>query len=463
MSRAAKLGKTTINGITYWTTKAAGKRVYFGNVKDVARKDAEQAFIEHRKKTLAGVKELPEISVLKLCNSYLLWSIDQFSDQNCKMKKSCLSQWCRHVIGSGAPRYAKLSGVGESVGGMAAKRIAAEHVDDFLSAVRKQHRLIGISGPQLARLKALVSVRPAENKVDLNSSIKARLLELAGLGDHLINRIFAARPLASVNDLDALFRDSGQPVGPTMVAACQTQIKAAWRWGVEVSKKLPADCRPFIGARKIKVPQPLKLESDLPTTTEVSQLLAAADRVLPGFANLLRCYYAIGPRTGELGQIRVCDVELRKRQITLGKHKREKTLAEPKARTLTLNADALAIIGGLCEDKRPEETAFNQPNGKPWTTRQLDKYFALAREAANVRDTITIYSFRHLWITDLLEAGTGIALIADMAGTSIRQIERTYGHVRVDNRHHATARRLARACENTSSPAHPLRESTRAA
>jgi hypothetical protein len=47
-----------------------------------------------------------------------------------------------------------------------------------------------------------------------------------------------------------------------------------------------------------------------------------------------------------------------------------------------------------------------------------------------VRPTITINSFRHLWIGEMLMAGVDVLLVTRTAGTSVAMIERVYGHFR---------------------------------
>jgi site-specific recombinase XerD len=59
---------------------------------------------------------------------------------------------------------------------------------------------------------------------------------------------------------------------------------------------------------------------------------------------------------------------------------------------------------------------------------RLDERFVKVRTRAGVGDDITIYSFRHLWISEMLMAGADVATVAKMAGTSIAMIEKVYGH-----------------------------------
>ena len=59
---------------------------------------------------------------------------------------------------------------------------------------------------------------------------------------------------------------------------------------------------------------------------------------------------------------------------------------------------------------------------------------------AGVRPAITIYSFRHLWISEMLMAGVDVLLVARMAGTSVAMVERVYGHFRNQSYQDAQAR-----------------------
>jgi integrase len=87
----------------------------------------------------------------------------------------------------------------------------------------------------------------------------------------------------------------------------------------------------------------------------------------------------------------------------------------------------------LCEGRRSDEPIFTDPKGRPWDRHRLDLRFKQVRERAEVRADITIYSFRHLWISEALMAGIDPATVAKMAGTSIAMIEKVYGHYRNDH------------------------------
>jgi integrase len=146
---------------------------------------------------------------------------------------------------------------------------------------------------------------------------------------------------------------------------------------------------------------------------------------------LLQCFHATGARTSELLAARAADFQPITHQLVLGKHKRSKTLTEPAARRIALNAEVLGIVRRRCKGRPTDAAIFTQPrNGRPWDRHSAAERFCAVRERAGVRSTITIYSFRHLWISEMLMANVDVLLVARMAGTSVAMIEQVYGHFR---------------------------------
>jgi integrase len=158
---------------------------------------------------------------------------------------------------------------------------------------------------------------------------------------------------------------------------------------------------------------------------------ARADNPYKGFRDLLTVYHQTGARTSELAVARVG--EFVKGQIVLGKHKRSKTMKEHVTRRITLSGEALAIVTKLCEGRGTEEPIFTDPQGRAWDRLSLCVRFQQVRKRAKIRKDITIYSFRHGWISDALMAGIDVATVSKMAGTSISMIEKVYGHYRNDH------------------------------
>jgi integrase len=143
---------------------------------------------------------------------------------------------------------------------------------------------------------------------------------------------------------------------------------------------------------------------------------------------------------------RVSDVLFATQQVVLGKHKRSKTQRTPTLRTITLGKDAFAIFRRLCEGKGPDDHVFINSDGRPYHRNtvfdRLNRVKQVAEEQkiGKVRDGVTIYSFRDLWISEALMAGNDLATVARMAGTSVAMVERVYGHFRNQHLQDAQAR-----------------------
>jgi integrase len=236
-------------------------------------------------------------------------------------------------------------------------------------------------------------------------------------------------------------------------------IVAAFHWGAGVARlKNPSPClpsgfRPFANLERYKVPANPLHEDELPTRDEVEAIMKWADTDIAnvfengryrsrrpkerrtgddnpycGFKDLLTVFYSTGARTAELARCNVKDFVPGARQLVLAKHKRSSTLKEATSRRITLNDQAFNIVKALCKGKASIDPIFTDPHGNRWTSSSIDIRFKRVRKLAGVRDEITPYAFRHLYVSEALMSGIDIATISKMVGTSIKMIETTYGH-----------------------------------
>ena len=231
------------------------------------------------------------------------------------------------------------------------------------------------------------------------------------------------------SDLEA-FRDGlkADRHAPDYVKKHEISVGAMFNWGVKHGL-LPPGFRPFATFEPTRVPLRPLLESDLPTGAELQSLLTHAD---PELRDILTVYHATGARTHELIEARAGDFQRNARTLVLGRHKRSKTLRDPVPRTIHLNEESFAILARRSEGRQADAVLFPRPSdGGRHTSNSIDERFQNLRNRTGVRAQITIYSFRHLWISEALMAGLDVLLVARMAGTSIKMLETTYGHFRV--------------------------------
>ncbi len=214
---------------------------------------------------------------------------------------------------------------------------------------------------------------------------------------------------------------------------------------------LPPTVRPFEGVEAVRLTPKALTEAKLPTDEEVQRLFVSADAdPSKQMGDLIRLYHATGARTGELIAMRAGDFQPNNRQVILAKHKRSHTLRQPVPRTITLNATACEILARRTEPLMPDAFVFTRPRDhQPFTNLNIAMRFQTIRRRAKVRESLSVYSLRHLWISEALMAGLDLLLVARMAGTGVKMIESTYGHFRSQSYHDAQARldaaRAARA------------------
>jgi site-specific recombinase XerD len=429
MPQHPKLRKKNVGNATYWYTEAGGP-TYFGNVEDVPYTEAKKLFAAHTQSLLDEKKDSKEkgFTAGDLIEVFLAW-----------IKKH------------------------RSHSSYTSKRIYCSRFGDFKIGNNK------------------IAVYPADK-------IKA-------------------------SDLEAfLGQMEEEDFNPQTRLHAETAIRHCWNWGTKhpsPTPYLPASYRPFASVERTHVPRKALTEADLITPSEIESLFTCGEYDLDqfrrhglvrtierkgienlrrsgDFTQLLKCYYHTGARTDELASCEVGDFLPRTSQIILGRHKRSRTQRQPTIRHITLNADALAIFDEHTKGKQKTDKLFLNQDGRPWTVRNLAKHFdrvkdlASALKGANekkemekrgeiqeaegetkpaIREEITMYDFRHLWISEALMAGNDIVTVARMAGTSIAMIERVYGHFSNQHLHEAQkkldeSRAKARISQASASDAH---------
>ena len=388
MARHPKLRKKKVGKSVYWFTKTGGD-TYFGKVGEVPFPEARRLFNQHVGSVVDAQDDRKgrELTAGDLMDQFLDWIEKHRSDRTYSTRKTHCN------------RFGKFKVKGVKIGDLPARKVRASDLEAWVGQLEAKGH-----APQTRR-------------------------------------------------------------------HAQTSIKHCWNWATKHCPEgsntpyLPPTFRPFASVERVHVPPKALTEDDLITDAEIKALFSAAEldldmfhRFAPKtprtpeqnpyrpFGDMLRCYHATGARTNELAQCRVGDVLFETKQVVLGKHKRSKKERTPSLRTITLNDEALAIFKRYCEGKDKTDCVFVNSDGKPCKRKSLAERFNRVKEVAaeedigKIRDEITIYAFRHLWISESLMAGNDIATVAKMAGTSIAMIERVYGHFRNQHLHDAQSR-----------------------
>jgi integrase len=139
--------------------------------------------------------------------------------------------------------------------------------------------------------------------------------------------------------------------------------------------------------------------------------------------DLIEAVILTGARAGELVNATRAQFDHRSHSMIL----RGKT----GERTVPLTPAASALFARLAKNKLPGAYLFTRDDGKPWAHSDWDE---LVRDAANKAELphgTCLYVLRHSHISEALMAGMSTLEIAKLCGTSIRMIDRTYGHLQV--------------------------------
>jgi integrase len=375
MPRQPKLRKKKTATTTYWFTKAGGD-TYFGNVEIVSFKEARSLFNDHIKSLSENQEDSKRkgLTASDLVELFLVWIEKNRSKDTYESRRTHCNRFINFRVGTQKNRIADFP----------ANKVKSADLEAWLESLKED-----------------------------------------GLGEQTRRH-------------------------------AETSIKHCWNWATKHPSPTPYLSplyRPFACVERTYVPPKVLTEDDLITDEEIEALFAAAlidldqfHRFGPktprtknpysGFADLLRCYYHTGARTGELAVCEVGDVLFQTGQVILGKHKRSKTQRTPTIRHITLNAEAMAIFKTHCKGKDKTEKVFLNSDLRPWSGSLLPKRFERVKDVAGtlkigtLRDGITIYNFRDLWISEMLMAGNEVSTVARMAGTSISMIEHVYGHFR---------------------------------
>jgi site-specific recombinase XerD len=151
---------------------------------------------------------------------------------------------------------------------------------------------------------------------------------------------------------------------------------------------------------------------------ETRRLLAVASSLKVRV--LLSVAYGCGLRAGEVVRLKVKHIDRAQNIIRVEQSKGRKD------RNVMLSPDTLDLLRQWWKTRRrgfdsttpvAERWLFpGQRPGKPMTTRQLNRLFHEAADAAGIRKGVTLHALRHSFATHLLERGTDIRIIQALLG-----------------------------------------------
>ena len=175
--------------------------------------------------------------------------------------------------------------------------------------------------------------------------------------------------------------------------------------------------RPDLAAEIYHLREPQKIPLVM-SQDETKRLLAVASSLKARV--LLSLGYGCGLRAGEVVRLKVRHIDSAQKIIRVEQSKSRKD------RNVMLSPETLDLLRQWWQ-ARPSRSDAGTPlqerwlfpgnrPGKPMTTRQLNRLFHEAADAAGIRKGVTLHALRHSFATHLLERGTDIRIIQALLG-----------------------------------------------
>jgi len=171
----------------------------------------------------------------------------------------------------------------------------------------------------------------------------------------------------------------------------------------------------------LKLPKlPKRLPSVVLTKREIKKLLSSPDTTKPSGMRdraVLEILYSTGIRKRELGNLKLYDVDLTNRQVTVreGKGKKDRILPLTKKAAEVVDVYVREHREALVNGKDPGHAILNDRGrklGRKWTAWMLAKYVT----AVKIKKNVTTHTFRHTFATHLLKNGVSIRVIQELLG-----------------------------------------------
>lgn len=141
-------------------------------------------------------------------------------------------------------------------------------------------------------------------------------------------------------------------------------------------------------------------------------------------AMFLRALSLVPLRPGALAAMKADSFDRRLGVLKVGKDK------AGHDRNIKLPPATAAFFEAATTGKLPSAPLLAQADGRAWNKDAWKGPVQAAAQAAGLPAGATTYTLRHSTISDLVHGGLDLLTVAQISGTSVRMIEKHYGHLR---------------------------------
>ncbi len=138
---------------------------------------------------------------------------------------------------------------------------------------------------------------------------------------------------------------------------------------------------------------------------------------------VLKLLYSTGLRVGELRNLKITDIDSKRKVIRVNQGKGKKD------RYTILSNFLLLELRAYWQEYRPNIWLFNGADGGQYSRRSIQHIFSKAKKKARIKTKCSCHTLRHSFATHLLEDGTDIFTIKELLGHSSIKTTTVYLHV----------------------------------
>ncbi|MEM1225992.1 MAG: tyrosine-type recombinase/integrase [Planctomycetota bacterium] len=110
-------------------------------------------------------------------------------------------------------------------------------------------------------------------------------------------------------------------------------------------------------------------------------------------------------------------------------YREHKTRRKTKRARVVYPSPCLETLAKISAGRRSSGPVFLANHGEPWTYQKVRRRFERLKKRIEAPAECVLMSYRHSSITDCLVADIEISKVAEMHGTSVKMIQKTYGHL----------------------------------
>ena len=156
----------------------------------------------------------------------------------------------------------------------------------------------------------------------------------------------------------------------------------------------------------------------------------------PEYYNAFKAYLLTGMRFEELANLKVDDIDLNEKTISVCNKEGFKTKTENAVRIIPMSDDLYNIVSALLKSSGPNEYVFRSPKGEKLRERSLLEVCKRVAKKAGITSRPFIHKFRHTFATMLVQSDVPLETIKELLGHSSVVETEIYAHNKTNHRHH---------------------------